>query len=61
MALFKVEGMTCASCVAMIENYVKGQEGIKGIKVSLLIEQAEVEYYSGKLPLLWKQFSPYEI
>lgn len=45
--------MTCASCVAMIENYVKSQEGIKSVKVSLLIEQAEVEYYEGNISPLF--------
>jgi len=49
---FKVEGMTCAACVATIENYVKNQEGIKNIKVSLLIEQADVEYYESSYTFL---------
>lgn len=40
----KVQGMTCGSCVAAIENGLKGQAGIYSIKVALLAERAVVEY-----------------
>ena len=44
----RVKGMTCASCVATIENYVGGQEGIKDITIALLTEKAEVTYDAGE-------------
>ena len=39
-----ISGMTCASCVQSIQNYVGSQEGIKNVNVNLLSESAEVEY-----------------
>jgi Cu+-exporting ATPase len=39
---FNVEGMTCASCVNTIENYVGSQDGIKRVSVNLLAEKAEI-------------------
>jgi len=39
-----ISGMTCASCVQSIENYVGSQDGIKNVNVNLLSESAEVEY-----------------
>ncbi|GAA6012476.1 hypothetical protein JCM11491_004343 [Sporobolomyces phaffii] len=43
-ATLKVEGMTCGSCVASIENGLKGQEGIVSVTVALLAERAVIEY-----------------
>lgn len=48
-AEFKVEGMTCGSCVESIESMMRGQEGIHSIRVALLAERAVVEYD----PELW--------
>ncbi|GAA5830270.1 hypothetical protein JCM11251_001288 [Rhodosporidiobolus azoricus] len=46
-AQFKVEGMTCGSCVAAIEGGLRDQPGIVSVKVALLAERAVVEYDSG--------------
>ncbi|GAA5931435.1 heavy metal translocating P-type ATPase [Sporobolomyces koalae] len=46
---FKVEGMTCGSCVASIENGLSGQKGILGVTVALLAERAVIDYD----PSLW--------
>ncbi|RMG25894.1 MAG: copper-translocating P-type ATPase [Methanobacteriota archaeon] len=43
-AVFNVSGMTCASCVNTIENYVGSQDGVENIKVNLLGEKAEIEF-----------------
>jgi Cu+-exporting ATPase len=43
---FAVTGMTCASCVNTIENYIGSQDGVKNISVNLLAEKAEVEFDS---------------
>ncbi|GAA6037104.1 hypothetical protein JCM8097_008737 [Rhodosporidiobolus ruineniae] len=43
----KVQGMTCGACVASIENGLKGQDGVVGVKVALLAERAVVEYDPG--------------
>ncbi|GAA5981501.1 hypothetical protein JCM5350_004610 [Sporobolomyces pararoseus] len=40
----KVEGMTCGSCVASIENGLRGQEGIVSVTVALLAERAVIDY-----------------
>lgn len=42
--IFKVEGMTCTSCVNQIESYMRKIEGIKSIDVVLLTNRARVEY-----------------
>ncbi|MCE7735674.1 MAG: copper-translocating P-type ATPase [Candidatus Heimdallarchaeota archaeon] len=41
---FNISGMTCASCVNTIENYVGSQEGVKSVKVNLLAETAMIEF-----------------
>ncbi|GAB1602862.1 copper-transporting ATPase 1-like isoform X1 [Argonauta hians] len=41
---FVVTGMTCASCVALIENNVSKIEGIKNVLVALMSQKAEVKY-----------------
>lgn len=38
----KIGGMTCASCVANIENSVHKMRGVQKILVSLMGEKAEV-------------------
>ncbi len=43
-AKLRVSGMTCASCVASIENAVKKLPGVKEISVNLMTETAVVEY-----------------
>ncbi|CAG8471387.1 191_t:CDS:1 [Acaulospora morrowiae] len=40
----KVRGMTCASCVSSVEKVVKNAPGVISIQISLLVEQATVEY-----------------
>eukprot|EP01135_Chromosphaera_perkinsii_P010451 Nk52_evm14s2133 gene=Nk52_evmTU14s2133 len=46
-AVFVVEGMTCASCVAGVENAVKKVAGVSSVVVSLVTEKATVEFDSG--------------
>ncbi len=46
--MINVSGMTCASCVNTIENYVGSQEGVKSVKVNLTTEQAQVEFDRSK-------------
>lgn len=41
---FRVTGMTCASCVAVIESYLQTVEGVKSVSVGLLNERADVVY-----------------
>lgn len=43
-ASFSVKGMTCASCVATIENCIRSVDGIFKVSVSLLGERADVTY-----------------
>nr|XP_054755008.1 copper-transporting ATPase 2-like [Lytechinus pictus] len=40
----RVTGMTCSSCVALIEGRMSKHEGIKSIRVSLMAQKAEVKY-----------------
>ncbi|XP_072040738.1 copper-transporting ATPase 1-like [Amphiura filiformis] len=39
-----VTGMTCSSCVALIESKLSKREGIKSIVVALMAQKAEVSY-----------------
>jgi len=41
---FKVEGMTCASCVGAVERAVTALEGVKSAEISLALKRAEVTY-----------------
>ncbi|KAF9586440.1 hypothetical protein BGW38_005049 [Lunasporangiospora selenospora] len=43
-AQISIKGMTCASCVASIENSLKDVPGLVSIKVALLAERATVEF-----------------
>lgn len=42
---FKIEGMTCASCVSRIENVVKKLPGVDAISVNLATEKATVKIH----------------
>eukprot|EP01102_Stenamoeba_stenopodia_P004386 TRINITY_DN14694_c0_g1_i1.p1 TRINITY_DN14694_c0_g1~~TRINITY_DN14694_c0_g1_i1.p1 ORF type:complete len:916 (-),score=240.84 TRINITY_DN14694_c0_g1_i1:44-2791(-) len=54
--VFSVKGMTCASCVSILENYVGGLEGVKKVTAILLSETARVEYDPSRLtPLQIKE------
>lgn len=46
----RVEGMTCASCVASIERHLSGQSGIISARVALLAERADIEYILEQYP-----------
>lgn len=41
---FKVEGMTCASCVKRVEDAVKGIKGVESSTVNLATEKLQVSY-----------------
>ncbi|GAM17038.1 hypothetical protein SAMD00019534_002130 [Acytostelium subglobosum LB1] len=43
-AVFSVHGMTCSSCVGIIESFVSGVDGVISIQVALLQETAEVRF-----------------
>jgi copper chaperone CopZ len=55
-AIFSVRGMTCASCVAIIENYVRTQEGVLEVSVGLLAEKAEVRFDKTKISVSTNPF-----
>lgn len=42
-AKMEISGMHCASCASNIERSVKKVEGVKDIKVSLLLKKATAE------------------
>ena len=44
LALISVEGMTCNSCVELIENTLGSSGGINGVKVSLQIKEAFIQF-----------------
>jgi copper chaperone CopZ len=41
---FRVTGMTCASCVAIIENYLLSTDGVLDVSVALLQESATIKH-----------------
>ena len=46
-SIFPVSGMTCASCVARVEEALKSVTGIITVNVNLASEKATVEYIEG--------------
>ncbi len=42
-----IQGMSCASCVAKVEDALRGVEGVTGASVNLAREQAAVEFIPG--------------
>lgn len=46
-AIFPVSGMTCASCVARVEQALSGVPGVISASVNLASEKATVEYVEG--------------
>ena len=49
VAVISVEGMTCGSCVKLIESTVSLTEGVSGIKVSLKHKEAFVQFDPGRV------------
>jgi len=46
-SIFPVSGMTCASCVARVEEALKNVPGVVSVNVNLASEKATVEYTGG--------------
>ena len=46
-----VQGMTCASCVAHVENALRGVHGAASVSVNLATEKATLELESAEIPL----------
>lgn len=44
---FSVHGMTCASCVARVENAIKGVQGVVSATINLATEKARVHLLKG--------------
>ncbi|MHA2274416.1 MAG: heavy metal translocating P-type ATPase [Candidatus Kariarchaeaceae archaeon] len=44
-----IDGMTCASCVSTIENYVGKLPGVENVSVNLTTEKAKVTYKSAEV------------
>jgi Cu+-exporting ATPase len=42
--VFRVEGMSCASCVSRVEGKLSGMEGVATARVNLATEKAVIEY-----------------
>ncbi|CAH7665884.1 E1-E2 ATPase-domain-containing protein [Phakopsora pachyrhizi] len=49
VAQFKVEGMTCASCSATVENRIGALEGIRSVSVALIAGRCKLEFD----PTIW--------
>ncbi|MFC5712610.1 heavy metal translocating P-type ATPase [Thalassorhabdus alkalitolerans] len=47
---FKIEGMSCASCVNRIEKMISKKDGVQAVSVNLAAGQAQVETYKGAVP-----------
>src|SRR5690348_3012945 len=45
----RIEGMTCASCVATIENILKSMDGVHDASVNLMTQSGRIKYDSNKL------------
>eukprot|EP01112_Ceratiomyxa_fruticulosa_P012932 TRINITY_DN3607_c0_g2_i2.p1 TRINITY_DN3607_c0_g2~~TRINITY_DN3607_c0_g2_i2.p1 ORF type:complete len:1005 (+),score=238.84 TRINITY_DN3607_c0_g2_i2:182-3196(+) len=43
-SVFRIVGMTCASCVSTIEKFLNAQKGIFFVSVGLIQERAEIKY-----------------
>ncbi|MCH8327852.1 MAG: cation transporter, partial [Candidatus Marinimicrobia bacterium] len=48
VSTWKIEGMTCASCVSRVENKLRDLEGVMDVKVNLANERATVEYLDSR-------------
>lgn len=46
--ILPITGMTCASCVAIIEKALQGLDGVISANVNLASEKATVEYLTGE-------------
>jgi Cu+-exporting ATPase len=43
-ALFRVVGMYCATCKPIIENWLKGEKGVKTISIDFMTDSILVEF-----------------
>ncbi|MGZ3806980.1 MAG: heavy metal translocating P-type ATPase [Bacteriovorax sp.] len=42
--IFKIEGMTCASCSQIIEDHIKKMTGVESVQVNFATEKADLSY-----------------
>ncbi|MBU1778520.1 cation transporter [Patescibacteria group bacterium] len=49
--ILKIQGMHCASCVAVIENALNKETGIKSANVNYASEKASIEFNSEKISI----------
>ena len=47
----KIDGMSCAHCVAKVEKAVSELEGVEKVKVKLKDAEAKIKYDETKLPM----------
>ena len=48
--ILNIDGMSCGSCVAKLENAFKGIEGVEKVAVDLANKKAKVKFSSEDIP-----------
>lgn len=55
---YKIEGMHCASCAAIIERKFKNLEGVKDVSVSYALESVQIDAENVSIEILNKEIEP---